>query len=413
MGKRANHAGSVTKKIDRKNGVEYISWRCRWTDPYGKVKEKRFDSETEAQAFLTQTLADIQNGEYVEPSTITLSQWLDIWIKDYSAKWKYQTLISYSGCCKNHIKPALGKTKLCQLTAPQIQSFLNELQRTGKKHYKLNKETGLKELVSCSPLSPKTIKNIHGTLSKALSKAVDVGFLRANPAIRVELPHVDKPVMHPLDSSQLNDYLAACSMDEDFKFYFMVLPLTGMREMEATGLCWNHVDFKAGTITVGTQLIKRSIAEGGYYLDTPKNHKTRIIKPAPFVMTLLAARKIQQDNHKKDAGDLWQKFKTKDGQIADLVFTTRTGKYLNPVTLNRHGKKILSSVGMEESVIHDLRHSFAVLGIQSGDDFKTISDNLGHATVAFTMDRYGHLTDKMRDESSKRMQALLDSIAVQ
>ena len=83
---------------------------------------------------------------------------------------------------------------------------------------------------------------------------------------------------------------------------------------------------------------------------------------------------------------------------------------MNQDSLLKHAKKVLASIGMEQSVMHDLRHSFAVLGIQAGDDFKTISENLGHSTVAFTMDRYGHLTDKMRDESSKKMQALLDGL---
>ena len=59
---------------------------------------------------------------------------------------------------------------------------------------------------------------------------------------------------------------------------------------------------------------------------------------------------------------------------------------------------------------HDLRHSFATISLQNGDDIKTVSENLGHATVAFTLDVYGHVTEKMRKDSADRMQKYIDSV---
>ena len=59
---------------------------------------------------------------------------------------------------------------------------------------------------------------------------------------------------------------------------------------------------------------------------------------------------------------------------------------------------------------HDLRHTFATLSIQNGDDIKTVSESLGHATVAFTLDIYGHVTDQMRKDSADRMQRFYDSL---
>jgi len=59
---------------------------------------------------------------------------------------------------------------------------------------------------------------------------------------------------------------------------------------------------------------------------------------------------------------------------------------------------------------HDLRHSFAAISLQNGDDIKTVSENLGHATVAFTLDVYGHVTDKMKKDSADRMQAYISSL---
>ncbi len=53
---------------------------------------------------------------------------------------------------------------------------------------------------------------------------------------------------------------------------------------------------------------------------------------------------------------------------------------------------------------------YAVISLQNGDDIKTVSENLGHATVAFTLDVYGHVTDKMRKDSADRMQAYIESL---
>ena len=68
------------------------------------------------------------------------------------------------------------------------------------------------------------------------------------------------------------------------------------------------------------------------------------------------------------------------------------------------------SIGLPDARFHDLRHSYAVAAIRSGDDIKTVQGNLGHATASFTLDVYGHVTDQMKRESAERMQKYIDSI---
>ena len=62
---------------------------------------------------------------------------------------------------------------------------------------------------------------------------------------------------------------------------------------------------------------------------------------------------------------------------------------------------------------HDLRHSFAVNSLMIGDDVKTVQANLGHATAVFTLDVYGHITQKMQEDSANRMQQFFESVRVQ
>ena len=70
----------------------------------------------------------------------------------------------------------------------------------------------------------------------------------------------------------------------------------------------------------------------------------------------------------------------------------------------------MAQIGVPDVRFHDLRHSYAVASIRSGDDIKTVQENLGHATAAFTLDVYGHVTEKMKLESANRMEQFIRSV---
>lgn len=94
----------------------------------------------------------------------------------------------------------------------------------------------------------------------------------------------------------------------------------------------------------------------------------------------------------------------------DAVFTNDSGNYLSACTLNGKLHKLCKQEGLPDLHIHSLRHTFAMLSLQSGDDVKTVSENLGHATVAFTLDVYGHVSETMKQASAARMEAFIQSI---
>lgn len=120
-------------------------------------------------------------------------------------------------------------------------------------------------------------------------------------------------------------------------------------------------------------------------------------------MELLQEQKKRQLAQHEVAGSLWQ---NKWG----LCFTNEVGRYHIPQTLVRNYKKIVAAIGRPELRFHDLRHSYAVASLQSGDDIKTLQGNLGHATAAFTLDIYAHVTNQMNKASSERMQAYINDI---
>ncbi len=416
MAKRENGAGTIVKRTVTRNGKPYTFWEGRLTigiDPgSGKQQRKSFTGKTqkEVREKMQEAAVAITQGNYFDPVKITLGEWLDIWMKDYCSDKKYQTVKHYKAQCNTHIKPALGAVKLSKLTAPQIQSFYNDLSKTGKQISKKDKKTG-KATVTFEPLAAKSIRNIHGILVKALNVAIDVGYLNANPAERVTLPRKEKKEINPLNDEQIAAFYKEAETDDEYGYLLRILPFTGLREAEAIGLTWDCVDFEAGTLKINKQLVKRPKCDGGYFLTETKNSKIRVRKPAPMVMQLLKERKTQQIEQRLKAGELWQGWQNEQERKTGLVFTTETGNYLNPKRVYLHCKKILEKIGAGDRCVHDLRHTFAVLSLQNGDDVKTVQSNLGHATAAFTLDIYGHVSERMKEDSAARMEQYMQKMA--
>lgn len=415
----AQGSGSIRKRTDG-------TWEARYTLsidpktglPTAPVRKSVYGAtQKEVRQKLNQILADIDNDNYFEPSKMTLAEFLDnVWFTDYMGDKKYLTVRKYRSQVENHIKPALGNIRLSQLHPYIIQKFYNQLQVDGcqvpqrDSDGNLVKENG-KIVYEDVPMSAKSIRNVHGILSKALSTAVKLQFIRSNPAELVTLPKVQHKELSPLMDSQVKDFLTAVEKDR-FSLILKTILFTGLRMGEACGLTWDCIDFSAGTIKVYRQLQKRSRKDGGLVFATPKNGKTRIIKPAPFVIQYLKEQHKLQLEKSIAMGKDWVGWSTQEERKTALVFTMDNGSGINPATLWRHFKTIAAEIGVPDCRVHDLRHTFAVLSLQNGDDVKTVQSNLGHATASFTLDVYGHVSDKMREESAARMQAYFSSLGV-
>lgn len=381
----AQGAGTIRQRKDGR-------WEARYTvgrDPgTGKQVQRSVYGATqqEVRKKLAQLTAALDAGTYKEPCKMTVGQWLDIWAADYLGGVKPFTVVSYTGHIKNHIKPALGSVKLEALNAHTIQAFYNSLgaEREGK-----------------PGLSPKTVKNVHGVLHKALQQAVKIGYLRFNPADACELPRAVRKELKPLDEEQSKAFLKAIQ-GHRYEMLYTVTLFTGMREGEALGLMWECVDFKKGTILINKQMQREKKKNGQYLLVPTKNGKSRTITPAPWVLKLLRTQRAKQAEQQLRAGPIWED--------SGLVFANELGHHLAIHTVYKDFKQIAASIGCPDARFHDLRHSYAVAAIRSGDDIKTVQGNLGHATAAFTLDVYGHVTDQMKRESAARMESYIKDV---
>ena len=114
----------------------------------------------------------VNEGSYFEPTKLTVKEWFETWLSEYMADKKPLTVTQYRSMSETHIFPALGAVKLKDLKAPQLQQFYNQLAKDGKVAKQKNRVTGKMVIVKTGePLSAKSIKNIHGIISKALNTA--------------------------------------------------------------------------------------------------------------------------------------------------------------------------------------------------------------------------------------------------
>ena len=397
--RNAQGGGSIRQ---RKDGT----WEGRYTvgkDPgtgkpirpsvYGATQE-------EVRKKIGQATNAIDEGTYFEPEKITVGRWLDIWVEEYTIGLKPHTINSYKGIVNHRLKPGLGAIKLAALFTPEIQSFYNRTHK-GEKNKK--------------GLSAKSMKNVHGVLHRALEQAVEIKYIRYNPSDACKLPRVVKPKIKPLEEYNTAAFLKAISGHKYERLFSLAL-FTGARQAELIGLTWDCIDFKNGVIYLYRQLQK---VKGEYIFETLKNDKTRTITPASTVMQVLQEqRRVQLELRLKagpawdnDGGDIFENGKKvafENGK--GLVFTQELGQHLRHNTVYLHFKKIVADIDLPETRFHDTRHTYAINALQAGDDVKTVQENLGHHTAAFTLDTYGHVTERMKRESAARMEEFIQGL---
>ena len=125
---------------------------------------------------------------------------------------------------------------------------------------------------------------------------------------------------------------------------------------------------------------------------------------ATSVMLMLSKQKEWQERCTEAAGSAWN-------NEWDLVFTNELGEHLKHPTVYNNYKRIVKDLGLENKRFHDLRHTYAVASLESGDDIKTLQENLGHATSSFTLDRYGHVNKAMKVKSAQNMQRFINKVS--
>ena len=363
-------------------------WEARLTLGYdeGTGKRKTLSiygaTQKEVKKKMTEKLRQLDTNTFIADDKRTLAQYLDTWFAEFiEPTQKPYTVTTYRGVIKNHLKPNLGAVRLCDLTTEQVQKMVRKLVK--------------------AKLAPKTIKNIMTVLNSALEQAVKAQTLQRNPAKYAKIPAVRVKEIHTFTIQEIADFVDA-AQDSPYYAPLMCCLFLGLREGEALGLAWEHVNFENGKVLICQQLQKEKSKGGKFYIqEGTKNGQNRALDVPDFLLEILKDDKQHQLLAHLSAGPAWQ-------NVWGLCFTDALGQCINPHTLWVNFKRIAASIGLPDARVHDLRHTNATLALVNGDDLKTVQANLGHATAAFTLQRYVHASEAMKRASANRMQQFFD-----
>ena len=344
-----------------------------------------YESKKEVEQELAKVLAALATGGHIEPSKMLLADFLRTeWLPAIRSTIRPTTFASYETHVLRHIIPRIGSLQLQQLSGVQINLLYARLLSEPDIHGRL--------------LSPATVRRVHATLHRALKDAVRWSKLLRNPVDSADPPRAQgfDREMKVWTAAQLRTFLAAERESELYPLW-LTLGTTGMRRGEALGLSWEDIDLEAGRLS-----IKKTLIMNGYktMLSTPKTKKgRRLIVLDPATIAALRKLRAQQIKEHLRQGLPWQE--------SQPVFVTEAGLPYHPERVSKLFAQAAKKAGLPRIRLHDLRHTYATLALSAGIHPKVISERLGHASIAITLDCYSHCLPTLSEEAAARVAALV------
>ena len=341
--------------------------------PDGTRKVFYGKKQSEVIAKLDEAANDLRHGMLTVGSNTTVQEYLENWLENiHKPTIRLGTYLNYRKHLKNYLVPGLGKVKLNKLTPQQVQAFYSQKMNEG--------------------LAPKTVKNIHGVLHKALDTGVKWNILPRNVCDAVTPPYNPRKEQTVLTKQQARTLLEEVKAHR-LEALLTLAITTGMREGELLSLHWQDISFEDGNLQV-----KRTVNyfKGyGYVESEPKTAKgRRMIKLPAFVVAILTRHKAQQEEQRRQMGSAWIE--------KNLVFTNAVGYFYSASTLRKVFRRFLVSIGLPHLRFHDLRHSAATILLIMGVHPKVVQEILGHSQISVTLDVYSHALPSMQDDVTKQ-----------
>jgi integrase len=169
---------------------------------------------------------------------------------------------------------------------------------------------------------------------------------------------------------------------------------TGMRRGEVLGLRWKDLDLDAGRLSIRQTLVSVAYEPK---LSTPKSRRS--VKIDARTVAVLRSWRKRQLEERLESGSSYEE--------SGLVFTREDGSLIHPDRFTQLFNKYVKHSGLPRIRLHDIRHTYATLALKAGVPSKTVSDRLGHATVAFTLDVYAHAIPEFDEEAADKVASLI------
>lgn len=344
-----------------------------------QIKKQGFKTEKQALECYLNYKLKVVKGEYIPVTKrkLRLNDLYKMWVKLYKKTVQESTFVSTEKIFKNHILKQLGSTYLNKLTVSQCQNAVN----------------------TWADVAPKTFKRFVFYASKLINYGITMELMKKNPMKKVILPKIErdnKKFDNFYSKDELNTFLNdAKGYNFRYFMFFRLLAYSGMRKGECLALKWSDIDFKNNTID-----INKSLASGEnnrLYLSPCKtSNSVRSLDMDAETMRYLKQWRTKQQKEMLKLG-----FNFLDAH--NLIFPNANNGLTAQSKPRQWKEKICKLCGLNPIRVHDFRHTYATLLVQSGvGTIKDVQQRLRHSDVKTTLNIYTHASRQSDDvEASK------------
>lgn len=346
-------------------------------DATGRRRQKwmsGFKTRREAQVALTEILSSLSTGTHVEPSAQTTGDFLDAWFAATSATRRTSTNATYRSVISAHLSPRIGSIRLQALSAPTLNALYSDLLASGS--------------------SASTVRYVHAVLRRALKDAVRWNLVARNVAEAADPPRLTRRQSRTWSARELQAFLQHVRSNRLYAAYVLAAT-TGMRRGEVLGLRWQDVDLDTGRVSVSQTLVAVS---RDVHFSEPKTARGR--RNVALDVTTRDALREHRDPQIRERESV-------EYVDHDLVFAHEDGTALNPEAFSDAFRRQVKRAGLPPIRLHDLRHTHATLALSAGVHPKVVSERLGHASVAFTLDQYSHAIPALQETAADLVASLV------
>jgi integrase len=400
-------------KVRRRTAKGKTRWYLAVVDnagvehPHGGYATKR-----EADAAAAELVAEGRRGRYVRPSALTFGDFVrDEWLPSRRNSSRTQSTKDWTeNALGAWVLPHLGSVPIQSIEPADLDRLYEQLRSSGGRKTKDHPQG--------RPLSAKTVRNVHGLVSKVLADAVKRKRIPLNPCALMEPPELgESDLRDAWTSEEVRSFLTLAADDRLAAVWRLALQ-TGLRRGELVGLRWADLDLDAEgpSVLVHRQVMPRAIKVDGprlYVRPRTKSGKPRRVSIDAPTAAMLRAWKATQAADRLAFGPAWRTDGgARLGIEAAWVVTEPDGSLVHPDTLFDRFVALGKRAGVRRIVLHAARHTYAELSLSHGVRPDVVSSNLGHASgVGFTLDQYAHALPETHREAASIIGNVLDGDA--
>jgi integrase len=356
---------------------------------------KTFPTVTQARQWRRAKLGEVERGARLGGPPETLSKALAVFTEGISSgairtpagrAYKPSTVRGYQQAARDVAAGPLGAARIARITRRDVQALVDDLAAAGQ--------------------DASTVRNAIKPLQAVFRRAVEDGVLSVNPTTGLRLPAVEGKRERIATPDEAARMLAVLPMG-DSRLIWALAFYSGLRLGELRALRWSDIDRSEAVIRV-----ERALDAKGSEIDVKSKAGRRTvpivarleqelgaIAPTVEISTLVLGRHGRPCavSLPRTAQRIWAKHRAEEARKAALGAESEC-------TAPRPAVH-----GFEPILLHEARHTFASFLIAAGVNAKAISAALGHASIAITLDRYGHLMPGSTGEVRDHLDAYLAS----